>query len=164
MWPPTGLFARFLKSLPWLSWLQRWKIALSLRGPMMTALSGLINLMGLISGASSQRLANLNVRKLKCQHVRGGGGRGRSIFALPPLHTHRMHTLTSALVVTFPVYWCATLVTWGPGTRNSACNTDKGKHCSSIGTKTTWNQHSNLAICGFCVRTRVLSLSSKTGS
>lgn len=58
---------------------------------MMTALSGLINLMGLISGASSQHLANSNVRKLKCHHA--------ICFALPPLHIYCMHPVTSALVV-----------------------------------------------------------------
>lgn len=60
VWPPRDSFASFLKCRTRLSWLLRWRACL--RGvSMMTALPGLINLMGLISCASSQHSAYSNV-------------------------------------------------------------------------------------------------------
>lgn len=62
IWPSRDSFASFLKCRTWLSWLLRRRACP--RGlSVMTALPGLINLMGLISGASSQHSAHSNVGK-----------------------------------------------------------------------------------------------------
>lgn len=91
MWPPTRFFTCFLKSPLWLSWLQRWKVALSLsdddgslrthqfNGPHQRC-------------APSQCLANSNVSKLN-HHVRGG----RRTRAASTTHQHLHNASTPTM-------------------------------------------------------------------